>query len=335
MEFCKKKKAVYGIFGREKGENGTPHIQGYIQLNTAMTFSAVKSAFPRVHLEKAKGTAVQNRTYCSKEKDFEEFGICPISSGDATKQTWKKILELASNGDWTSLQNDHPRIWVTMSEKLKSLRVPKTAVIQGEIQNEWWYGTTGTGKSKLAWEKYGDICYQKMLNKWWDGYDSQPVVVIEEWSPKNEVTSSALKIWGDRYPFPAQIKGGVLQKIRPLKIIVISNYRLSDCFPDIRDADPIARRFTQYEFPTDAEMVAAVADAFISTLEPPRLAASESTTLECDEQLAEEEVLKDSDICEEFNLEGIDLDTGLDEFWTEYAGQHGINSLMDLERLDW
>jgi len=150
-----------------------------------------------------------------------------------------------------------------MSEKLISKRIPNTKVIDGDTQNEWWYGSTGTGKSRLAWEKYGDICYQKMLNKWWDGYDNQPIVIIEEWSPKNDVTASALKIWADRYPFTAQIKGGVLQKIRPLKIIVISNYRLYDCFPDTRDADPIARRFKQLEFPSQLEEASTIADTFV------------------------------------------------------------------------
>jgi len=100
-------------------------------------------------------------------------------------------------------------------------------------------------------------------------------VIIEEWSPKNEVTASALKIWADRYPFTAQIKGGVLQKIRPAKIIVISNYRLSDCFPDARDADPIARRFKEFEFPQDLEEASEIATKFVEEHapvgEPPEL----------------------------------------------------------------
>ena len=107
-----------------------------------------------------------------------------------------------------------------------------------------------------------------MLNKWWDGYDDQPVVIIEEWSPKNEVTASALKIWADRYPFTAQIKGGVLQKIRPTKLIVISNYRLNDCFPDSRDGDPIARRFKELEFPRDIEEASQSAIDFIASIAP-------------------------------------------------------------------
>jgi len=262
-EFFNSKNAIYMIVGKEIGESGTPHLQGYVHLKDQMTFTALKRCLPTLHLERAKGTGLQNKTYCSKEADFYEMGTFPQDAGEASKNAWKTILDAAESGNWDYLKANYPRIWVTMSEKLISKRIPRTSVIDGDTQNEWWYGKTGTGKSRLAWEKYGNICYQKMLNKWWDGYDAQPIVIIEEWSPKNDVTASALKIWADRYPFTAQIKGGVLQKIRPFKIIVISNYRLYDCFPDTRDAEPIARRFTQLEFPSQADQAAANADAFV------------------------------------------------------------------------
>lgn len=75
-------------------------------------------------------------------------------------------------------------------------------------------------------------------------------MAIEEWSPKNECTSSQLKIWADRYPFCAEIKGGTLQKIRPLKIIVLSNYSIDECFENSQDLEPIKRRFKVKQFLT-------------------------------------------------------------------------------------
>lgn len=261
-QFFDVKQPLYMIVGKEVGENGTPHLQGFMQLKDRMSFARLKAVFPSMHIERAKGNAEQNRTYCSKEQNFFEMGTCPRTPGKASKESWKDILDAAEAGNWSFLKTEYPRIWVTMSEKLISKRVPDTTIIDGPTVNEWWYGRTGTGKSRLAWEKYGSICYQKMLNKWWDGYDAQPVVVIEEWSPKNDVTASALKIWADRYPFTAQIKGGVLQKIRPYKIIVISNYKIDDCFVDTRDAEPIKRRFTEYEFPDDVENATRQADLF-------------------------------------------------------------------------
>jgi len=270
--FFERKGGAYMVVGREKGASGTPHLQGYLHLKHAITFQALKRYLPTAHIERARGSGTQNQAYCTKDADFFEVGELPadggVAGGEASKKVWANILSAAETGNWDFLKHEYPRVWVTMSEKLISKRVPNTTVQDGEITNEWWFGSTGTGKSRLAWEKYGTICYQKMLNKWWDGYDSQDVVVIEEWSPKNEVTASALKIWADRYPFTAQIKGGVLQKIRPRKIIVISNYRLRDCFPDTRDADPIARRFRELEFPHDIDEATSLADQFIVDVTP-------------------------------------------------------------------
>lgn len=267
--FFDRKHAVYLVFGREVGESGTPHLQGYVHLKDAITFRALKSQLPSVHIERARGDGAQNRAYCTKDADFVEIGTLPVEKGKAGKEAWALILRKAEEGDWTWIKSEYPRVWINTYSKLQSLRKPQLGVIDGDIMNEWWYGETGTGKSRLAWEKYGSICYQKMLNKWWDGYDNEEVVIIEEWSPKNEVTASALKIWADRYPFAAQIKGGVLQKIRPRKIIVISNYRLSDCFPDSRDREPVARRFQEIEFPHSMLQASARADAFLETVKTP------------------------------------------------------------------
>lgn len=58
------------IFGKEVGENKTPHIQGYIELKNARTFKSIKKLIPRAHIEKAKGSTKQNFAYCSKDGDF-------------------------------------------------------------------------------------------------------------------------------------------------------------------------------------------------------------------------------------------------------------------------
>ena len=58
-------------------------------------------------------------------------------------------------------------------------------------------------------------------NKWWCNYTGQDTVVIEEADPKNmEHLADRLKVWADRYPFPGEIKGGRIEGIRPLKVIV-------------------------------------------------------------------------------------------------------------------
>ena len=71
----------YLIFGRERGDQGTPHLQGYASFGKRKTLNQVRKLIPDSHLSVAKGTAAQNKTYCSKEGSFEEYGDPPSSQG--------------------------------------------------------------------------------------------------------------------------------------------------------------------------------------------------------------------------------------------------------------
>jgi len=58
----------YIIFGKEVGESGTPHLQGYVQLAKRTRLTGVKKLINnQVHWEPAKGTPQQNIEYCSKQ----------------------------------------------------------------------------------------------------------------------------------------------------------------------------------------------------------------------------------------------------------------------------
>jgi len=69
----------YGIVGKEVGTTGTPHLQGYLQLQKRTRANTVWKAFNaitghRARTEQAKGNAASNKTYCSKGGDFVEWG---------------------------------------------------------------------------------------------------------------------------------------------------------------------------------------------------------------------------------------------------------------------
>lgn len=83
-------KAKYAIIGRETGEGGTPHLQSYFILKSPAKFRTIKKRFPRAHIEKAKGDAAQNKAYCSKEGQFEEFGTMPAKPGERTELDYFK-----------------------------------------------------------------------------------------------------------------------------------------------------------------------------------------------------------------------------------------------------
>ncbi len=242
-----KDQSTYGVIGKEVGEQGTPHLQGFVRFEHPVTFRRIKSLLQRAHIEAQRGSTVQASDYCKKEGDFDEWGECPQQRRNA-KERWRFIVDKAEEGDLEAIKDEYPGEYLRYYDKLRCLRRREPNILHGDLQNEWWYGPTGTGKSRRVWELYPEH-YQKQLNKWWDGYNNEEVVVIEEWAPKNEMSASGLKIWSDRYPFTAEVKGGTVRGIRPKKIIVTSNYAMDQCFERSEDLEPLKRRFKVVHFP--------------------------------------------------------------------------------------
>lgn len=72
----------YLIIGREVGEGGTPHLQGFVIFDATKTLRAAKATIgERAHLEQARGSSKQASDYCKKEGDFDEYGSFPNSQG--------------------------------------------------------------------------------------------------------------------------------------------------------------------------------------------------------------------------------------------------------------
>lgn len=248
-EGCRLIETVYTIFGKEVGEKGTPHLQGYLSFKNKKSLAQLKKLLPRAHLAQAKADAIKNQVYCSKEGDVYEKGTPPATQeekGERGKAAMREIIKRARENDEAWLEENHPAEYYHHLATFRSHKKPKTEVMSYDNEDtphEWWVGPTGTGKSKKLWEEYPDH-YRKDQNRWWCGYTGQDVVAIEEASPKTmEHCASRLKQWADRYPFDGEIKGGKMHGLRPNKVIVLSNYTIDQCFPNEEDSGPLKRRF--------------------------------------------------------------------------------------------
>lgn len=58
------------IIGKEVGEGGTPHLQGYIEFHNRPRFDNIKKWNSRIHWERAKGSRDENIKYCSKDNNY-------------------------------------------------------------------------------------------------------------------------------------------------------------------------------------------------------------------------------------------------------------------------
>lgn len=235
--------ARYGIVGKEVAETGTPHLQGYIYFANQRSFDGVKRLLPHgTHIEKAKGNAEQNKNYCSKERDFEEFGDCPVSNqrkGQIEKERWENARTFAKADE---LDKIDPQIYVSKYSNLKKIAEDNQKMPDDleDVTGVWYYGPPGTGKSHTARANFPGA-YIKNQNKWWDGYKNQEHVIIDDFDCAS--LGHHLKIWADRYAFSGEIKGGT-KVIRPKTIVVTSNYHIDEInWANGQMRDAVKRRF--------------------------------------------------------------------------------------------
>lgn len=243
----------YLLFGKEVGDQLTPHLQGFVVFENPRSFkSVVKDLTTRCHVEICKGSAQQNMTYCKKAGDFVERGVPPISQvakGEANVERWEKAREAAKRGDFDSIPADiYMRTRVTCHAiYMENLKVSD---LDGNLEHEWWYGAPGTGKTRRAKEENPSAFVKDPQTRWWDGYTGQDVVIIDDFDKYQVSQGGDMKRWLDRYVFQAPIKGGYMS-IRPRKIIVTSNYHPDSIWEDEITQAAIGRRVTIVKFGDD------------------------------------------------------------------------------------
>lgn len=87
----------YLIFGREIGESGTPHLQGFICFRDQLRFNRVQALLPGCHLSVAR-TVQEAADYCRKDGDFEEFGTIPVNAS-GKRSDIDDFKEAVANGE--------------------------------------------------------------------------------------------------------------------------------------------------------------------------------------------------------------------------------------------
>jgi len=102
------------------------------------------------------------------------------------------------------------------------------------------------GKSRLARETWKPF-YAKMANKWFDGYQDEPYIILDDVGPDQAKSLTYhLKIWTDRYPFVAEIKNGS-RMIAPMGFIITSQYLIGALWVDQESREALERRCTTIE----------------------------------------------------------------------------------------
>lgn len=207
----------YLCFGLEVGEQGTPHIQGFISFENARSVKGIVKVL-RGHISVAKGSPSQNRDYCSKDGNFFEFGEIPKGQGKRSDLDLIKSRVLAGDRLSNVIVDDCKNLQqIRFAEKLSEY---KPRVCRDKPEVRWYWGPTGTGKTRSAIEEFPNAWISGKNLRWWQGYDDHTEVIVDDFRPDFCTFHELLRIL-DRYPYTVEVKGGS----RPLlaKVIIITS----------------------------------------------------------------------------------------------------------------
>lgn len=217
----------YMICGFEKGDKEeTPHIQGYVFFKKKKRLSFLKKLWPRGHFEVARGSPQQNYAYCSKDGLFHEHGTLPKGQGSRTDLA--RVKELVDSGasiDTIRSECYAPfiRYRKALIEDFEAHRPHRNWTT--ELHIHW--GDTGTGKTTGLLTRFPDA-YWKPWGDWWDQYEGQEVVIIDEfygWLP----LGMCLRL-GCRAPLQVPVKGG-FRKFTAKQVFFTSNVPWQQWWP--------------------------------------------------------------------------------------------------------
>lgn len=222
---------VYLVCGREVGEEGTPHIQGFLSLSQRKSMSWVKNAISdRIHLETTKGSPKQASTYCKKDGDYDEYGTLPAGSGERTDLA-RVVADIKKGKTMRELSENHPTAVLRYGSGVLRLRQYVRPSRNNPPQIHVFHGDPGTGKTRRVWEfaDHSEL-WVHPGNQWFDGYDQHPSVLFDDFEGSWFKLSYLLKLL-DRYVFQVPVKGGFVWWC-PTHIYITSNIEPKMWYPN-------------------------------------------------------------------------------------------------------
>jgi len=225
----------YLVFAKEVAPNtGTPHLQGYCELNKQMRFASIIATMPKgIHIEPRYGTQKQAIDYIKeptakpipKSEDLYEKGQPRTQGTDVGPSSLEVARELLTNCKPID-PREHNIGVIKAYERLSKYWPIGRRYSDGDISRIWIYGPGRSGKTSRAYE----ICDGHSTYKcdtahkgWFDGYDNHEAVILDDYEPDGDdaVQFKLLLSLLDKYSLRVEVKGSTV-KWDP-KIIVITS----------------------------------------------------------------------------------------------------------------
>lgn len=265
---------AYFCMADEIASTGTHHTHVFLYRPSPIRWYTVKNLFPTAHIDKAYGSAQENRDYIQKggkwsdtdkaetavPGSFEEFGHMPLPQNEKSPEMTALIEDIAAGKTTSQVIRENPKLAFRVREidvLRQTLLSEKYAEQNRTVETQYLYGATGTGKTSGIYRQHDPRDIYRVTNYRggrgvsFDDYHGQDVLVFEEFA--SQIPIEEMLNFLDIYPLmlPARYSDKVACYT---KVYITSNLPLSRQYQTVQQYRPETwkaflrriRTFTEY-----------------------------------------------------------------------------------------
>lgn len=217
-------------------DTGRIHLQGYFILKKQARMNKAKSFIDTTaHMETSRGTPSQNIAYCTKD-DTRIAGPWQWGQCETHKKGHRTDLDTVSE----KIKQGNSLKQIAQDETSTMIRYSRGIQVVHHLLDEspkWrtvttrvFYGPTGTGKTRTAYESCPDPYFVVMPGTWWDGYTGQDTIIFDDFY--GQIRMADMLRYLDGYPIQLPVKGAFVWA-KWTNVFITSNTHPDDWYPNV------------------------------------------------------------------------------------------------------
>jgi len=218
----------YIVFGKEIGDSGTPHLQGFVSFPNRVRRKLCIEKIGQAHFTIARH--IDNSIkYCKKDGEFYEFGT-PKAGAAASQRNLMQVRlkdmkqRIKDKHNRDDLFESDPVTYVIYSKWIEQEIARAKPEAVRDVQVHLLHGEPGTNKTRFAFHMFPDLyaipCNTANASVWFNGYEGESTVLLDDFS--GEMPLVQLLRLLDIYRVQVPYKGGYVW-FAPQNILITTN----------------------------------------------------------------------------------------------------------------